>query len=56
MAMVGHGWPRRTHVPVARGAPYARGTVRKGHGGGVAYFTSTEYLIFLENLFPQIAY
>ena len=35
------------HVPVARGASRYRGTLRKGHGGGVAYFTSTEYLGFL---------
>ena len=28
-----------SQVCSARGAPCARGTVRKGHGGGVTYFT-----------------
>ena len=33
------------HVPVARGASLSRGITDEGHGGGIAYFTSIEYLI-----------
>ena len=34
-----------SHVPVARGASLSRGITDEGHGGGIAYFTSIEYLI-----------
>ena len=33
----------KSHVPVARGASLSRGITDEGHGGGIAYFTSTEF-------------
>ena len=44
------------HAPVARGASLSRGITDEGHGGGIAYFTSTEYLIFQLKLFPRIPF